>query len=89
MYQIGKLKLSQQALSVFIIGILMSIITFTVLRGTKQGMAIAFGYLLFTFYNTYLVNCLVVGNCKELAWILVALSALSVLIVSNKFYKLV
>jgi len=89
MYQIGKLKLSQQALSVFIIGILMSIITFTVLRGTKHGMAIAFGYLLFTFYNTYTVNCLVVGNCKELAWILVALSALSVLIVANKFYRLV
>lgn len=81
MYTIGKIKLTQQAFAVFIIGSLVSLLNLYALRRTGWKTAsIAF---LFTFayacYTTYLTNCTVVGNCKELAWVLVALNVLTAL----------
>jgi len=86
-YKIGKITLSQQALTAFIIGIIMSIMTMITFRKSKKGLAIALGYLLMTFYNTYMINCLVVGQCKELAWALIALMSLTVLIAVGAFAK--
>ncbi len=87
-YKIGKITLSQQALTAFIIGIVMSVMTIITFRKSKKGLAIALGYLLMTFYNTYMINCLVVGQCKELAWALVVLMSLTVLIAVGAFAKL-
>ena len=87
-YKFGKITLSQQALIIFVLGISMFITTLIILRGSKTGMAIALGYLVSTFYTTYMVNCLIVGQCKELAWFLVALISLSVLITVGSAVKL-
>lgn len=87
-YKIGKITLSQQALIVFILGIIMFVTTLIGFRGSKKGIAIAIGYLLLTFYNTYLVNCLTVGNCKELAWALVVLMSITILITTGSLAKL-
>lgn len=87
-YKIGKITLTQQALTAFILGIIMSVITLITLRGSKKGVAIALAYLLMTFYNTYMINCLVVGQCKELAWVLVVLMSLTVLLAVGSFAKM-
>ena len=88
MYKIGKVTLSQQALTAFILGIIMFVLTLVTFRRSKKGMGIAFGYLLATFYNTYMINCLVVGECKELAWVLVVLMSLAVVFTTFTFRKL-
>ena len=77
-YKIGKITLTQQALAVFIIGTLVSMYGFFSLR-SKKGViisAVMFGY---TCYSTYLTNCISVGNCDVLAWILVGLTAFTAL----------
>lgn len=87
-YKIGKITLSHQALSAFIIGIVLSVTTLIALRGSKKGMAIGLAYLLMTFYNTYMINCLVVGQCKELAWVLVVLMSITTLLALYTFSKM-
>jgi hypothetical protein len=87
-YKIGKITLTQQALSAFVIGILMFVTTLIAFRGSKKGITIALAYLLMTFYNTYMINCLVVGECKELAWALVVLMSLTVLLTIGTLAKL-
>lgn len=76
MYKIGKVNLTQQALAVFIIGSLVSLYGFFALR-SKKGVIVSAVMFAYTCYSTYLVNCLSVGNCDILAWILVGLTALA------------
>ncbi len=82
MYKIGKIKLTQQALAVFIIGSVVSFANLYALR--KTGWKVASLAFLFTFafacYATYLTNCTVVGDCKELAWFLVAVNVLTAIL---------
>ncbi len=81
MYTIGKIKLTQQAFAVFLIGSLVSILNLYALR--RAGWKIAAGSSVVMFagacYATYLTNCTVVGSCKELAWFLVVLNVLTAL----------
>ena len=77
-YQIGKITLTQQAFAVFIIGALVSLSGFFMLR-SKKGILISLLMFAYACYSTYLTNCLVVGNCKTLAWVLVGLTALAAL----------
>ena len=77
-YTFGKITLTQQALGVFVIGLLMSLTVLFTFKGAK-GTGFAIGIFAFTCYNTYLNNCLVVGECKILAWVLLALSGVSAL----------
>lgn len=88
MYKLGKITLSRPALSAFVIGILMFVTTLIAFRGSKKGITIALAYLLMTFYNTYMINCLIVGQCKELAWVLVGLMSIAVLLTVGSLYKL-
>lgn len=80
MIQIGKVKITQQAFGVFVIGTIMSLMALLTMRNAK-GLGFALGMFAFTCYNTYVNNCLVVGECKILAWVLLALTALSALAV--------
>lgn len=81
MYTVGKIKLTQQAFTVFVMG---SVVALLILLGLwKVGgarPAIATSLLVFAMacYNTYLTNCVSVGQCNELAWFLVALYAFAV-----------
>lgn len=77
-YKIGKITLTQQALAVFIIGSLVSLYGFFSMR-SKKGVIISSVMFAYTCYSTYLTNCLSVGNCDVLAWILVGLSVLTAL----------
>ena len=78
MISIGKVNLTQQALAVFIIGSLVSLYGFFTLR-SRKGIIISAVMFAFTCYSTYLTNCVSVGNCDVLAWILVGLTVLSAL----------
>lgn len=75
-FSIGKVTLTQQALAVFIIGSLVSLYGFFTLK-SKKGIIISAVMFAYTCYSTYLTNCLSVGNCNILAWILVGLTALA------------
>ena len=86
-YTFGKVTLTQQALGVFIVGTLISLYALITLRGAK-GAGFAVGMFAFTCYNTYLNNCLVVGNCKILAWFLLALSILSALTIPMRLRRI-
>ncbi len=86
-YKIGKITLTQQAFTALILGIVMSLTTLVAFHKSKKGIAIALGYLIMTFYNTYMINCLVVGHCKELAWALVVLMSLTVLFIVGAFAR--
>jgi hypothetical protein len=86
-YTFGNVKLTQQALGVFIIGTLISLYALVTLRSAK-GAAFAVGMFAFTCYNTYLNNCLIVGNCKILAWLLLAMSALSALAIPMRLRRI-
>ena len=77
-YKIGKITLTQQALAVFIIGSLVSLYGFFSMR-SKKGVIISAVMFAYTCYSTYLTNCLSVGNCHVLAWILVGMTALAAL----------
>lgn len=77
-YTIGKVTLTQQALAVFIIGTLVSLYGFFALK-SKKGVIISAVMFAYTCYSTYLTNCLSVGNCENLAWILVGLSVFAAL----------
>ena len=85
-YTFGKITLTQQALGVFIIGTIMSLMALFTIRGpTVAGFAA--GFFTFTCYNTYLTNCLVVGNCKVLAWILLGLTVVSAMGIPMRLKK--
>lgn len=86
-YTFGKITLTQQALGVFIIGTILSLTVLFTVRGPK-GAGFAAGLFAFTCYNTYLNNCLVVGNCKVLAWVLLALTAVSAMGIPMRLKKL-
>lgn len=77
-FKIGKITLTQQALAVFIIGSLVSLYGFFSLK-SKRGVIISAVMFAYTCYSTYLTNCLSVGNCDVLAWILVGLTTLAAL----------
>ncbi len=81
MYTVGKIKLTQQALAVFVIGSIVSLLNLYLFR--KAGwQAASLGFLVtfaYACYTTYLTNCIVVGDCKELAWFLVALNVITAL----------
>ncbi len=77
MYKFGKITLTQQALVVFIMGTVLSLFSLLYNRSAK-GAGISVGIFAFTCYTTYLTNCLTVGDCNELAWVLVILNAISV-----------
>lgn len=86
-YKIGKITLTQQALAVFILGSLITLFSLLVHRNVKgAGMALAF--FAYTCYTTYLTNCVVVGNCKELAWVLVALNIISTIGIGMRIRKM-
>jgi hypothetical protein len=87
-YKIGKITLTVQALTAFIIGIIMFVTTLIAFRGSKKGISIALVYLAMAFYNTYMINCLIVGQCKELAWVLISLMSIGVLITLGSVAKL-
>lgn len=87
MIRIGKVKLTQQAFGVFVIGTIMSLFALFTLRNAK-GLGFALGMFAFTCYNTYANNCLVVGDCKILAWFLLVLTALSALAVPMRLKAL-
>lgn len=72
-YKIGRITLTQQALGVFITGVIVTLASLSILRNSK-GVGVATLFFAFTCYTTYLTNCVVVGNCKELAWVLLALN---------------
>lgn len=80
-YTVGNIKLTQQAFAVFIMG---SVVSLLILLGLwKAGgarPAITASLLVFAMacYNTYLTNCVVVGQCNALAWFLVAVYAIAV-----------
>lgn len=75
-FKVGKITLTQQALAVFIIGSLVSLYGFFTLK-SKKGVIISAVMFAYTCYSTYLTNCLSVGNCDVLAWILVGLTVLA------------
>lgn len=75
-FKIGKITITQQALAVFIIGSLVSLYGFFSMR-SKKGVIISTAMFAYTCYSTYLTNCISVGNCDVLAWILVGLTALA------------
>jgi hypothetical protein len=81
-YTIGKITLTQQALTVFII---QAIGAFVLLVSLRKNPKIAVGAFLAVLvtgsYGTYLTNCTVVGDCNGLAWFLVFVNILSALIV--------
>jgi intracellular septation protein A len=88
-YTIGKITLTQQALAVFIIQTVIALVMLSVFRKTPKVAAGAFlAVFVFGSYATYLTNCTVVGNCKELAWFLVFVNALSVLILPMRLKML-
>ena len=83
MYTIGKIKLTQQALAVFVIGTVSAFLSAYVLRrelGLKGALTGFIFGLAVVSYTTYLTNCTVVGDCKELAWFLVALNVFTTLL---------
>lgn len=77
-FKIGKITLTQQALAVFIIGSLVSLYGFFAMK-SKRGVIISAVMFAYTCYATYVTNCLSVGNCDVLAWILVGLTTLAAL----------
>lgn len=95
-YKIGKYQITQQGYITFITGLILSVSVFissfimSIETPQKQGFIIAtfllsciiFGY---TCYVTYATNCLIVGNCKILAWIFVFLFILGIL---STFFRL-
>ena len=79
-YKIGSVSLTQQALSIFIIGVFMFFMSVYMVRDKgSKGVVFSLMILGFVFYNTYLTNCIVVGKCNKLAWVLVALMILATL----------
>lgn len=87
-YTFGKITLTQQALGIFIVGTITSLMMLLTLRSAK-GAGFAVGMFLFTCYNTYMNNCLVVGDCNTLAWFLLGLSVLSAVSIPLRFKTLV
>jgi hypothetical protein len=77
-FTVGNVKLTQQAFAVFIIGSLMSVSGFFMLQ-SKKGIFLSVLMFAYTCYVTYLTNCVVVGDCNILAWLLVASSAVMAL----------
>lgn len=75
-FKVGKVTLTQQALAVFIIGSLVSLYGFFSLK-SRKGVIISAIMFAYTCYSTYLTNCLSVGNCNILAWILVGLTVIA------------
>jgi hypothetical protein len=76
-YQIGDVRLTKQAFIVFLAGSSLSAFLFlaTIALGTKPSTTLA-GVIIsiilfgFTCYYTYITNCVIVGKCNELAWVL-------------------
>ena len=79
-YTIGKIKLTQQALYVFIAAIVTVIAQFLIGRRMNTPSKILALNLVIGFgmatYVTYLTNCTIVGKCEQLAWFLFAINAL-------------
>lgn len=84
MYTIGNITLTPQALSMFIVYTVLSLVVFWVSKSAS-----AFVLLFATgCYMTYVTNCTVVGKCTELAWVMVGLTVLSSFLVGSKTFKL-
>lgn len=75
--QVGPLVLTQQAAIVLALGTSMTVLA--TLLGVFVHPAFVFlaglPTLALTLYSTYLVNCVVVGQCVALSWFLVAVLA--------------
>lgn len=81
MYTVGKIKLTQQALAIFIMGSVVSLLILLGLwkvGGARPAITVSLFVFAMACYNTYLTNCVSVGQCNELAWFLVAFYALAV-----------
>lgn len=74
-YKIGKLEVTRQAFIVFVALTIPSVIT--AVLGIANASMLLVASSIFTFavacYMTYVINCLVVGKCVVLSWILASL----------------
>jgi hypothetical protein len=78
MFKFGKVTLTLQSLIVLIFGMVLALITFAIFPNV-YGLAGAIGILVLFGVYAYVTNCLIVGKCTVLSWIIVAIYALLVL----------
>lgn len=77
-YQIGSVSMTQPAFIIIVVGSILSVILLIGGLITKNTSVIivsaitALCLLGLTLYQAYIVNCTIVGNCKTLAWVLMA-----------------
>jgi hypothetical protein len=92
-YQIGNIKLTQQAFIVFLAGSSLSVFLFlaSIALGSQAttklaGIIISLILFGFTCYYTYITNCVIVGNCNALAWVLTIMYMLVFVIQGYQIY---
>ena len=74
-FQFGKVTLTLQSLIVLIFGMVLALFTFALFPNI-YGLAGAVGILVLFGVYAYFTNCLIVGKCIVLSWIIVAVYAL-------------
>lgn len=82
-YQLGAMTITQQSFIILVVGTSISIALMiaALLNAHKPYLAVSSMFLalvLFgaTCYGAYAANCVIVGNCKVLAWFLVGVNCL-------------
>jgi hypothetical protein len=78
MFKLGMVTLTLQALVVFLLGILLALVAFALFPNV-YGLVAAIGILVLFGFYTYIVNCLIVGKCVVLSWIIVGIYVFIVL----------
>lgn len=78
--QVGSLRITRQALTICIAGILLAcVLIFTL--GLSPGSVLAAAFILLAiFVAAYSVNCMVVGHCRIWAWFLAVLYVVNLIL---------
>ena len=84
MYTVGSVQLSRQAFIAFVAGSIASVATL-VTMSNRIGLITALTLFAVTCYQTYIINCTIVGHCSSLAWLLTVVYLLSALAITLKF----
>lgn len=69
MYTIGSVTVCGQALAILVTGLILSVVMIAVKPSLLMLTLSSISFLIVCFY-AYQVNCMIVGKCEVLAWIL-------------------
>ncbi len=84
MYRVGSIQLSKQAFVAFVAGTIASIATLLTMR-SRVGLYTALFLFAATCYQTYVINCTIVGHCSVLAWFLAVIYIISSVFITLGF----